>query len=93
MTLRRRGYLVEAKNKRVFVPTSNTVGSTNVRTSVERYEWTKGSGLFVIYKDGIRMKSDYSLKELIGPDLPEGPLAELVDGKLKPIVHPYKPRR
>ena len=51
--------------KRLFIPTSEYVGNTNVFTSVKQWIWKRGKGLFVEYYDGLKTKSDYTLPELL----------------------------
>jgi len=52
-------------NKRTFIPSSKYCGSSSVIHFVEKWVWTKGHGLKVLWKDGTWSKSDYkSLKEL-----------------------------
>ncbi len=50
--------------KRVFEPTSKFCKGTRIETRVKHWIWTKGRGLWVVYKDGIKCKSEYTLKEL-----------------------------
>lgn len=64
--------------KRIFEPTRKYIGNTNIKTSVDRWEWTKSSGLRVFYKEGYSMKSDYTLRELLGKDKPEGEIRERI---------------
>ena len=51
--------------KRRFVPTSEYVGNTNIRTRISHYIWTRGAGLRVYFLDGLVGKSDYTLPELL----------------------------
>jgi len=36
-----------------------------IETRVDRWEWTPGKGLWVIFKDGFTFKSDYTLPEFL----------------------------
>ena len=47
------------KSKRTWIPTRAYVGRTTIRTQVARWEWTRRSGLLVIYLDGTAWLSDY----------------------------------
>ena len=52
-------------NKRVFISTSKRIGNTSILTNIDKWVWTKGRGLQVVWKNGERWKSDYkNIKEL-----------------------------
>ena len=50
---------------RTFKHRSKYVRNLSILTCVDRWEWTEGKGLFVIFTDGIKCKSSYTLKELL----------------------------
>ena len=51
--------------KRIFVPASKRIGKTSILTMIDRWIWTKGHGLQVVWINGEKWKSDYkSIKEL-----------------------------
>jgi len=53
------------RQARVFRPASEFVGRTSIKTSVDRWELTAGGRLWVVFRDGLRFRSDYSgLREL-----------------------------
>ena len=47
---------------RFFIPTKPE------KTSIHYWSYTKGHGLITIFEDGFRMKSSYSLPELLNSD-------------------------
>ena len=51
--------------KRRFVPTSEYVGGTTIRTRISHYIWTRGGGLRVHFLCGTSWKSEYTLPELL----------------------------
>lgn len=53
------------RNRREFIPVSRFVGRTTVVTTIKRYFWTRSRGLYVEFKDGLKVKSDYTLPELL----------------------------
>lgn len=52
--------------KRIFVPTKRAF------TLIDRWEYTKSRGLMCIYKDGLKCKSAWTLKELLNADHTKG---------------------
>ena len=50
---------------RTFIPKSQYVGKTNIRTCVRNWIWTKHGGLRVRYTNGMGFKSEYTLPELL----------------------------
>lgn len=69
-----------AKNdqpKRIFRRSSQLIGKTGLVSSVDRWEWTRSQGLHVVFTNGMKMKSDYTLRELLGPGKPEGNIIEV----------------
>ncbi len=67
------------QRKRVFKPFSKTVPGTVLTRRVDRWEWTHGGGLMVVYKDGFKIKSEYTLPELLGSEKPEGAIVEVIE--------------
>jgi hypothetical protein len=65
--------------KRIFKKASPYVGNTVIKSKVAWWEWTKGHGLFVVFTDGLKTKSDYTLKELLSGK-PEGLIYEVGHG-------------
>jgi len=65
--------------KRVFKPFSKYIPGTNWLRRVNRWEWTSSGGLMVVYSDGVRIKSEYTLPELLGPKRPEGDIVEVIE--------------
>jgi hypothetical protein len=47
-----------------------------VKSSVNYWYWMKGKGLFVVYNDGLDVRSCYTLRELLGKGKPEGDIVE-----------------
>ena len=63
-------------NKRIFkVRPYRTQGSDCY--CIDRYEWTKNSGLMVIFIDGLKCKSSYTLNELCRSNFPDGAVTEI----------------
>jgi len=44
---------------RTFKPVSKWCGRTNVRTCVDRWEYTEGRRLYVVHLDGSRYRCEY----------------------------------
>jgi hypothetical protein len=55
---------------RTFKHRSKYIRNLSIITCIERWEWTKSRGLYVIFTDGIKCKSSYTLPELIETENP-----------------------
>lgn len=65
--------------KRVFRRATPLIGNTGLRSTVDRWEWTRSHGLRVFFRhfNPIKpYKSDYTLPELLARSKPEGDLIE-----------------
>ena len=67
---------MSTRRVRVFIPTKRYVGNTTIERSVDYWTWTRAGGLWAVLRDGRTWKSDYTLRELLGPKRPEGPIRE-----------------
>jgi hypothetical protein len=74
-----------SKGRRIFRRVNPFVGRSKCapKSKVDHYLDLPG-GLFVVYKDGTKIRSGYSLYDLLGPDKPEGDIIE-VDGQGREI--------
>jgi len=52
--------------ERTFLP------SKPDQTTVDHWIWRKGKGVTVVYKDGLKCKSDWNLRELLSADRTKG---------------------
>ena len=57
--------------------TSEFIGRSNIKTKVSHWEWTKGRGLYAVFIDGVRWKSEYTSPELLS-GAPEGKIVEIL---------------
>lgn len=62
---------------RIFKRTSEFVEGTSLRSSIKRYEYTRSRGLFVVFVGGFRCKSEYTLRDLLSPEMPAGHIVEV----------------
>jgi len=63
--------------KRYFKRTSIYCGKSNVISQIAYYMWSKQKGLYVVFNDGLKFKSEYTLKELLSKEKPEGYITEV----------------
>ena len=54
--------------KRIFKPTGKFIGNTTIETVIEQWIWSDRYGLQVVYKDGLKCQSEYTLKEFLNSE-------------------------